>query len=547
MRRIGSALAASAAMILVFSGLAELGQGAGAGTTSTTSVERHFQAFEAAVAQATAKAEQYQYVNQTSPRDRSDAVGYVRQLAQLNLDTQLLAIDPDHPVFFRDPDPFSVPGSNPPVRSGIYDPDNISYIAIVNGSDQYRITGKRGNSDDLSVQAISGFPGAGSTGSPTATLLKNQIAVNSNGTYTITIGGTRPAGVSGNWLPTVPQTTLISVREAFNNWSDAAGDQLRIQTIGQTGPPPATLTNQQLITAIDAATGAVTQQASYWTTLWGSLLSSLPPNQVRAPSPTQGGLAGQLSSLSHFDLTPDQALVVSIGKSDAVYQGFEAADAFAQSLPYATHQSSLNATQAQVSSDGRYWFVVSAKDPGVPNWIDTEGYTQGFLFLRWQELTGAFPPADDPTSQVVALCGGAPRVARRNAAHHAGTTQGGTRRAGHGGSAPSRDGEQSISRRPHRLLTPDRRRGRPRPTARAVRRLHPQVPSLGGTAGRRLFNKAPTGPSRPRCLHSAGVRLRRSCVNLYPLRTLVAGSPGIEPIRAVVAHTDAGHPVPVVQ
>ncbi len=405
MRRIGSALAALAALPLMASALAARDPSAGATTPTptTTSVEHHFAAFENAIAQATAKAKQYQYVNPASSRDTSDAVSYVRQLAQLNLDTQLLALDPDHPVFFRDPDPFSVPGSNPPVRSGIYDPDNISYIAIVNGADQYRITGKRGNSDDLSVQAINGFPGAGSTGNPTATLLKNQITVGANGTYTITIGGTQPAGSAGNWLPTVPQTTLISVREAFNNWPDAVGDQLRIQTVGQTGPPPAQLTNQQLDTAIDAATSAVTQQASYWTTLWGSLLSSLPSNQVRTPSPTQGGLAGQLSSLSHFDLTPGQALVVSVGKSNAAYQGFEAADAFAQSLPYATHQSSLNATQAQVSSDGRYWFVVSPKDPGVPNWIDTEGYTQGFLFLRWQELTGALPPADDPTSQMVAL------------------------------------------------------------------------------------------------------------------------------------------------
>ncbi len=202
-----------------------------------TSVQRHFKAFQSAVAQATAKAKHYQYVHPASAPDTSDAANYVRQLAQLNLDTQLLALDPDHPVFYRDPDPFSVPGSNPPVRSGIYDPDNISYIAIVNGSDQYRITGKRGNSDDLSVQAITGFPGAGSTGDPTATLLKNQITVSSNGTYTITIGGTRPVGTAVNWLPTVPQTTLISVREAFNDWPDAVGDQLRLQTVGQTGRP----------------------------------------------------------------------------------------------------------------------------------------------------------------------------------------------------------------------------------------------------------------------------------------------------------------------
>jgi hypothetical protein len=403
MRRIRAAVLALAIIVVTLPVLSGMLPRAGASTalaaaTGQAAVEHHFKAFASAIATATAKAKQGHYV--TTVQDKSDAVSFVRQLAQLNLDTQLLAVDPNHPVFFRDPDPFSVPGSDPPVRSGIYDPDNVSYIAIVNGSDQYRITGKRGNSDDLSVQAITGFPGAGSTGDPTATLLKSQIAVNSNGTYTINVGG---SAQQGNWLPTVPQTTLISVREAFTHWSDAVGDQLRIQTVGQPGQPAATLTNRQLITAIDAATSAVTQQASYWVTLWGTLLTSLTPNQVRTPSPTQGGLAGQLSSLSHFDLAPGQALVVSVGKSNAVYQGFEAADAFAQSLPYATHQSSLNATQAQLSSDGRYYFVVAARDPGVPNWIDTEGYTQGFLFLRWQELTGTLPPGDDPTSQVVAL------------------------------------------------------------------------------------------------------------------------------------------------
>jgi hypothetical protein len=365
---------------------------------SRTVVQRDFKAFESAIAQATTAAQGSAYV--TDAQDKKDAASYVRQLAQLNLETQLLAVDPNHPMFVRDPDPFSVPGDNPPVRSGIYDPDNLSYIAIVNGADQYRITGTRGNSDDFSVQAISGFPGAGSTGSPTATLLKNQIAVNPNGTYTITVGGSQQPG---NWLPTVPQTTLISIREAFNNWPTAVADQLRLQRVGASGAPAAKLTNQQLVTAIDASTQGVSQQGAYWTKLWGGLLPSLPANQVRPPSPTQGGLAGQLSSLSHFDLSPGQALIVSVGKSDALYQGFEAADAFAQSLPYATHQSSLNATQAQLSNDGSYYVVVSAQDPGVPNWIDTQGYTNGFLFLRWQELTGTLPASDFPTSRVVAL------------------------------------------------------------------------------------------------------------------------------------------------
>ena len=37
----------------------------------------------------------------------------------------------------------------------------------------------------------------------------------------------------------------------------------------------------------------------------------------------------------------------------------------------------------------------------MANWIDTHGYTQGLLFLRWQELPGTLAESDYPTSQVV--------------------------------------------------------------------------------------------------------------------------------------------------
>jgi len=65
------------------------------------------------------------------------------------------------------------------------------------------------------------------------------------------------------------------------------------------------------------------------------------------------------------------------------------------------HQSTLNRTQAYLSSDGMYHFVVSPTDPGVANWIDTDGHTDGFVFLRWQHITGPFTAADSPTGELV--------------------------------------------------------------------------------------------------------------------------------------------------
>lgn len=48
----------------------------------------------------------------------------------------------------------------------------------------------------------------------------------------------------------------------------------------------------------------------------------LPVNTMVPPRLTPGGLATQYSSVGHFDLRPDQALVITVPVSDAPYLGF---------------------------------------------------------------------------------------------------------------------------------------------------------------------------------------------------------------------------------
>ena len=49
---------------------------------------------------------------------------------------------------------------------------------------------------------------------------------------------------------------------------------------------------------------------------------------------------------------------------------------------FANRQTSLNLAQAFADDDRRMRIVVSAADPGVPNWIDTEGRPEGMLVYR---------------------------------------------------------------------------------------------------------------------------------------------------------------------
>ena len=47
--------------------------------------------------------------------------------------------------------------------------------------------------------------------------------------------------------------------------------------------------------------------------------------------------------------------------------------------------SSTNGHFAHVASDGRFYGVLSLSDPGVPNWLDPAGFTEGTIYGRWYD------------------------------------------------------------------------------------------------------------------------------------------------------------------
>jgi hypothetical protein len=339
--------------------------------------------------------------NAAGPANQAYAAGFVNELAQFDLDNQLLRLDPAHPLLFRNPDPFAVAGAEPPDPSGIWNPDNVNYIAVISGAGTYQLHGVRGNSVDLEFQAETGFPGDLSVAPATATFALPDLAVGSDGTYTLTIGGPPQPH---NWIPTVPHTSLLSIRETFNDWSNAVPDQLTLTRTDESAAQVVAPSTTQLALAVLVASFQLIVESVFWDRYWGALLAHFAPNIVNPAAPTTMGLPNQISSLDHFHLAPGQALVINVAPdANAGYQGLEVADDWGQTLPYALHQSTLNGTQASLGSDGLYHFVVSSTDPGVPNWIDTQGRTDGFVFLRWQHITGPFTSADSPTGKLVPI------------------------------------------------------------------------------------------------------------------------------------------------
>jgi hypothetical protein len=130
---------------------------------------------------------------------------------------------------------------------------------------------------------------------------------------------------------------------------------------------------------------------------------NIPVNTMVAPRLTPGGLATQYSSAGHFELKPDQALVITLPVTDAPYLGFQLGSLWYISLDYINHQTSLNGTQAQADPDGKIRIVVADRNPGVTNWVETLGHRRGFLQFRWQRVSRELTEADGPTVELVGV------------------------------------------------------------------------------------------------------------------------------------------------
>ena len=133
---------------------------------------------------------------------------------------------------------------------------------------------------------------------------------------------------------------------------------------------------------------------------------SLVPNQLPKPMqwvPSEGGGAGAIDNAycaGLVVLAPDQALVVEGRWPECVYANVMFWNRFLQAPDYRYRSSSLNRKQMKADPQGNFRFVVAHENPGVANWIDTEGHAFGTLYWRFLLPEGDI---EQPRCEVVSL------------------------------------------------------------------------------------------------------------------------------------------------
>jgi hypothetical protein len=313
--------------------------------------------------------------------DVAEAHRAVLHLLEVGLLTELEA-DPDHPVF------------RPLVLSSLKamgdNPDAIYYSAAVSPERSYRVTGRTGGAVYLAF-TVEARAEDGSMPSGTAGVLNDEdIDIGEDGSFEIFLGG---EARERNWLLLTDDASRITTRHYFELEDSAARPPapelgLHIEVLDDVSPA-ATPGDASVATAIRRITRFVADR---------SLGMGRPEDRPAVefvsrephvfPPPVKPGTfalsaADAAYSMAPYLLAPDEALVITGRWPDCRFANVCLWNRQMQTYDYASRQVALNRAQTTLEPDGSFRMVVAHGDPGVANWLDTEGRPFGMMFWRF--------------------------------------------------------------------------------------------------------------------------------------------------------------------
>jgi hypothetical protein len=88
-------------------------------------------------------------------------------------------------------------------------------------------------------------------------------------------------------------------------------------------------------------------------------------------------------SMGPYRLGVDEALLMEGRFPECLFANVVVWNRFMQTVDYRHRPVSQSRAQTRVEADGSFCMVIAHRDPGVPNWLDTEGHGEGTIFWRF--------------------------------------------------------------------------------------------------------------------------------------------------------------------
>jgi hypothetical protein len=315
-------------------------------------------------------------------RDVAEAHRAIAHILQSGLVSHA-EFDPERPVWRR---------IVTPTRKFSGDNGDCVYSeAPIRGDRTYRITGNLAGAVYTAFTVEAGGVDGSSTDRTDGVLNDTQIDVADDGSYEILLGG---GPRDRNWLGLSADAGRVITRHYFEWASSIAAAEAHVPlTIVNLDPPdgpPPPWDDARVAASIGRVITHVRSK-----TIDGPhpTLRSAPPDWVgrtpnefpvpQAPGDFALSAADAHYSLGRWQLGSDEALVVTGRWPECRFASVCAWNRFQQTLDYMNRPVSRNRANTTLEVDGSFRMVVAHADPGVSNWIDTEGRPSGTLFFRF--------------------------------------------------------------------------------------------------------------------------------------------------------------------
>jgi hypothetical protein len=266
-------------------------------------------------------------------------------------------------------------------------PDDIYVMTPIRGDLVYRLSGNRGTCKILSIttqKAQSGSYDEQPRPNAHAELDTNDIGIGLGEDFELIISAEQPEGHTGHWMQIHPEAGYMYLRYRSYDWVSETDPHLSIECLSPVPPKPR-LAPEEILRRI----GEMAKFPARKTKMYYQMQNSVKANvgwNVFEPVRYPGALVKQTYWPAVFQFDADEALIIETDlPATRPYWNVQLNDPYFNALEYVYRLSSTNGHFAKVSSDGKFRAVIALEDPGVPNWLDPAGYTEGGIYGRWYE------------------------------------------------------------------------------------------------------------------------------------------------------------------
>ena len=277
--------------------------------------------------------------------------------------------DPDNPRFVDIVGPYKKWGGD--------NADAFYRYAPLDPKRTYRVRGRPGDAVYLSLTVYGGPRDGRYSDRIVATMNDRALDLAPDGTFELILS---PQPHEGNWLRLEPDAVCAITRDYL---IDPLGQRRADWHIESLDPPPTVLVDDaELARRFRAAATWVQEQATIVPLPLGESNTVDEPYPV--PQTTFGWAAGDAAyAMGSFALADDEMLVIEGRSPRCAFWNLCLWNQFLHTYNYDYERVTINGGQVDYQADGSWQIVVAHRDPGVANWVSTQGHDRGRLWFRW--------------------------------------------------------------------------------------------------------------------------------------------------------------------